>query len=198
MRSIVVVGSAMGVVPSGWLAAVVVQHAGQPVYDLPGYAVAIGLVGAVAALAGWVLVAWRGDGVGLGAVLTAVLALAGVLALMSIGILLLAAAGVLTMLLIRAAARRPVPVSVRSALGAAVLVGLGLPALALVAADGPVVECLDNGVSGSSSFFRQSSTSSGATSTSSISAGGRAAAPSPTAAASTATAARATASPSSR
>lgn len=154
-RAAVVAGAA-GVVLAGWLAWVVVDHAGKEVYDLPRSAVVIGLAGAGAAAAGWLLVAWRRDGLVLGATLASLLLVAGVLALMSIGILLLIGFGASVVFLIRRAARRDRPVSTGFLLAAAVLVGIGLPAAGLVARSDPVVTCLPNGAAGSSSIFRPS------------------------------------------
>jgi hypothetical protein len=160
--------SAVGVAVSLWLLVVVVQHAGRAVYDLPKGAVVAGIVGALASITGWALIARSDDGgVLLLSALLGVLLVGGVAALLSIGILLLLIGGGVSVVLGRVAGRRRAegrPVSMRAAVAVAALVGFGLPIAALAAADGPVVRCLDDGVATSSSVFRQGSSGSGSSS----------------------------------
>lgn len=164
-----------GIALAGWLVVKVVDQGGQLVYDLPRWAVALGVAGAACAIAGWCVVAWRRDGIVLGAALTALLLAAGIISIFSIGILLLIAFAVAVTVLARRASSRGESVPVGLAFTAAALVGLGLPAVALVAASDPVVTCFPGGVGGSSSMFRSgggdsgSGTSSGSSSSASIS-----------------------------
>jgi len=164
-----VVGVA-GIALAGWLVIRVVEHGGELVYDLPRWAVALGVVGAASAIAGWCVVAWRRDGIVLGAALTALLLAAGIVSIFSIGILLLIAFAVAVTVLARRASGRKERVPAGAALAAAALLGLGLPAVALVAASDPVVTCLPGGAGGSSSMFRSGGGSGGISSGSSSSA----------------------------
>lgn len=150
-----------GIALAGWLMVKVVDHGEQLVYDLPRWAVALGVAGAVSAIAGWCVVAWRRDGIVLGAALTALLLVAGVISIFSIGILLLIAFAVAVTVLARQASSRGQGVPVGLAFAAAALVGLGLPAVALVAASDPVVTCFPGGAGGSSSMFRPGGSDSG-------------------------------------
>jgi len=154
---------------AGWLGIRVVDHGGEVVYDLPRWAVALGVVGAVSAIAGWGVVAWRRDGIVLGAALTALLLAAGIISIFSIGIVLLIAFAVAATVVARRASGRGQGVPVAMAFAAGALVGLGLPAVALVAASDPVVTCLPGGAGGSSSMFRFGGGGSGATSSGSSS-----------------------------
>lgn len=164
-----VVGIA-GITLNGWLAIRVVDHGEQVVYDLPRWAVALGLVGAGCAIVGWCVVAWRGDGILLGAALTALLLVAGIISIFSIGFLLLLAFAVSVAVLARRVSGRAEKVPTGLALATAALVGLGLPAVALVAASDPVVTCLPGGAGGSTSMFRSGGGDSGGTSSGSSSA----------------------------
>jgi hypothetical protein len=170
----VVVGIA-GIALAGWLLIRVVDHGGEVVYDLPPWAVALGVVGAACASAGCSVVAWRRDGIVLGAAFTALLLVAGIISIFSIGILLLIAFAVAVNALVRRASSRGEGVPARLAFAVAALVGLGLPAVALVAASDPVVTCLPGGAGGSTSMFRSGGgdsgrgTSSGSSSSASIS-----------------------------
>lgn len=143
---------------------VVVQHAGRPVYDLPTGAVVVGVLAALASIVGWGLVARSGDPLFLGGAVLGLLLVGGVAALLSVGVLLLLAALALATVIGRAAGRRRAEgrhQSTRLAILAAALVGLGLPIAAGVAADGPRVRCLRDGVATSSSIFRGGSSVSG-------------------------------------
>ena len=153
-----------GILLSAFLLVLVVIHAGRPEHDLPASAVALGVAGAVASAAGWALIARSGDGFLLAVALLGLLLVAGVVSLLSIGLLLLLVAGGAAVVVGRVAGRRRIegrPVAARRAAAVAALVGLGLPVVALVATDGPVVRCHVNGVSTSSSLFRSSDSSSG-------------------------------------
>lgn len=161
-----------GLALTAWLLFVVVDHARQPVYDLPGFAVALGVAGALAAAAGFALVVRRRDGIVLAAALTTLLLFGAVLTLFSIGILLLIAFAISCIAVARSALRREHPVPVGAALAAAVLVGLGVTAAALVAGSARAVTCLTGGASTSSSIFRSAS---GGSSGSSMSVSGSAA-----------------------
>ncbi|HVF32578.1 MAG TPA: hypothetical protein VM933_06035 [Acidimicrobiales bacterium] len=145
-----------GTVLAGWLLATVVRHGDDEVYDLPAWAVALGVAAALAGIVGWALVirsrGWLGVGV---AVLGAVI-VTSVVVLPILGMLLFVG-GIVAMA--RTAQGRPD----RSALTGGLLVAVGLPLAAVVAADGPVVECHadGNGVTTSSSLFRSSSSGTG-------------------------------------
>ena len=168
-RSSVVFAAVVGMVLSAFLLVLVVVHAGRPEHDLPPSAVAMGVAGAVASAAGWALIARSGDGFLLAVALLGLLLVAGVVSLLSIGLLLLLVGAGAAVVVGRVAARRRVegrPVSGRRAVAVAALVGLGLPVVALVATDGPVVRCHVNGVSTSESLFRSSSSGSGSGGTS--------------------------------
>ena len=154
---VVVAVAVAGSLLSVWVLLVVVQHAGRPVHDLPPGAVVAGVAGAVASLGGWMLVARSRDGVVLGGALLGLLLVAGVVSLLSVGVLLLLVGGGVSVVLGRAAGRRRAegrPVAARRAAVAAALVGIGLPLALLVASDGPIVECRNDGVSSRSSLFR--------------------------------------------
>jgi hypothetical protein len=155
------------------LGVLVVQHAGRAVYDLPATAVLLGVGGAVVSAIGWVVVVRSGDLLVLGAAGFALLLVGGVAALLSIGIVLLLMGAALGVVLGQAAGRRRAGGGSLPALAmgvAAAGVGLGLPFAALAASDGPVVRCLRDGVSTSSSIFRTGSGSSSASSSASGSA----------------------------
>lgn len=174
-----------GGVLSLWLLVLVVIHAGRPVHDLPAGAVVMGVAGALGSAAGWALIARSNDPMLLAAAFLALLLVGGVVSLLSVGALLLLIGCGVAVVLGRVAGRRRAegrPIDARQAVVAAGLVGFGLPISALVAADGPVVRCLVDGVSTSSSIFRSSSSSSstgtsmssGGVSTGEIVQGGRA------------------------
>ena len=162
-RGVVAGAALVGGVLSAWLGVLVVVHAGRPVHDLTLTAIVLGVGGALAAIVGWALIARSGDAVLLGAALLGLLLVAGVVSLLSIGIVLLLAGSGVAVVLGRVAGRRRAegrPVPVRRAIATGALVGVGLPVAALAAADGPVVQCHTNGVSSSESIFRPSSSSS--------------------------------------
>ena len=159
-----ILASVAGGMVSVWLLVVVVVHAGRPVHDLPTSAVAMGVGGAVGSVIGWTLIARSGDGLVLATALLGLLLVGGVVSLLSIGIVLLLIGGGVAVVVGRAAGRRRAegrPVPARQAALVAALVGLGLPVAALVAADGPIVSCHEDGASTSSSLFRSSSAGSG-------------------------------------
>jgi hypothetical protein len=146
------------VAASAWLLVVVVLHARREVYDLPAGAIAVGVLAAVFAIGGWATIAVARDGVLLLGVVCALLLVAGVVSILSIGVLLLLAGVALATLTGRLAQGRP-RIDVATLARAVVGAGLAFPIAALVAADGPVVECrADGGVSTRSSIFRGGST----------------------------------------
>jgi hypothetical protein len=137
---IVVGGAAAGL-------AVTLIHAGDEVYGLPWWAVALAVAGFVAVVAGGVLL-WRSGAAGRGllAALAVALGLVGLVAIFSIGVLLLAAAALVAVLL--ATRLRPTTRTVR----AGALVGVGLPLIALTALSDPLVDC-ESGRSGENVFL---------------------------------------------
>ena len=154
IRTVGAIG-ALGALASLALLVLVLQHAADAAYVLPPQAVVIGVAGALAATAGWLIVAWRRDGLFIGAVLAGLLVVGGLLSIFSVGILVIPAAIAAVIGVRRVADRRPadaprltpwLPLAV-------VLVGVGLPAAALAAADGPAVECREHGVAIRSSAF---------------------------------------------
>ena len=151
--------AAAGMVLAGWLIATVLRHGGDEVYDLPSWAVALGVVAALASFVGWALVirsrGWLGVGVGV----IGTLIVASVVTIPVIGMLLFVGG---IALLARSSQER----QDRRALAGGLLVALGLPVAALVASDGPLVRCTADGVSTSSSLFRGSPRSSGSGSSS--------------------------------
>jgi hypothetical protein len=155
----VAVAGLAGAAVSAWLAVLVAMHGAEAVYVLRPTAVVIGVLGGVAAMAGWGIVAWRRDGVVLGAVLAGCLVVAGVLSILSVGILVIPAAIATIIGVQRVAQRRP-PEDERALVPwiplAVALVASGLPAAALVAADGPSVSCREHGVVTRSSIFGSS------------------------------------------
>lgn len=146
--------AAAGAILTVWVGGLIGVHAGQEVYDLPAWAVVLGVVAAGAALGGWVLVL-TSDG------WTAVaVAVVGALTVASVGVMpiigVLAFVGGLVWMA-GAAQRR----SDRRGLAGGLLVAFGLPVAALVATDGPLVRCRADGVSTSSSVFRGSESGTG-------------------------------------
>jgi hypothetical protein len=138
--------------------ALVVVRANEAVYLLPPVAVAVGVGGALAAAVGWAIVAWRGEAVLVAAALTGVLAIGGLLSILSVGILVVPGAIGAVLGVMRVVRRRPPeapPLTPWLPL-ATVLVGIGLPAAGLVAAQQPAVSCRERGVAVHSSVFAQS------------------------------------------
>ena len=138
--------------------AVAVDHAGEDVYYVPTYGVAIAAAAFAAAVAGGVVI-WRSRAAGLGVAAAAATALfvLGVLAIFSIGLLLLLVAAVVTVAVARRAGERP------AAVAGGVLLGAPLPVLAVIALAGPLVDC-QTGTSGENVFLGfESSESSGST-----------------------------------
>jgi hypothetical protein len=169
----------VGVACSAWLLVTIVRHAGQAVYDLPPSAVLLGVGAAIGAVVGWSAIARSGDGVLLLGVLVAVLLVAGVVSILTIGALLLLGGAALATLVGRLARGRP-RIDTRTLAAAVLGAGLAFPIAALVASDGPVVECRDDGgVSVRGSVFRGGGSSVGAgdasasETTGSMTAGGR-------------------------
>jgi uncharacterized membrane protein YgcG len=132
-----------------------VQHGGRAVYDLPGYAVALGVAAAVVSVLAWVVVALRGGWVGVVTAVVGALVVASAVTIPVLAVLLLVG-GVVAM------ASRQQRSTDKPAVAAGLVLAMAVPAAALVASDGPVVVCHDDrGVSTSSSIFRSSSSSSG-------------------------------------
>jgi hypothetical protein len=147
--------AAAGAALSGWLLAVVVQHGGRAVYDLPGYAVALGVAAAVLGIVAWIVVAVRGGLVGVVIAVLGALVVATAVTVPVIAVLVLVG-GVVAM------ASRQQRSADKAAVAAGLVLAVVVPAAGLVASDGPVVAChADRGVSTSSSIFRSSSSSSG-------------------------------------
>lgn len=146
--------AAAGIVLSGWLLATVLRHGGEDVYDLPGWAVALGAGAAAVAAIGWMVIirtsGWTG----------AAVAVVGAFTVASVGVM--PVVGVLAFVggmvwMAGAVQRRPD----RRGLAGGLLVAVGLPVAALVATDGPIVRCRDDGVSTSSSLFRGNDSNTG-------------------------------------
>ncbi|HEV2814854.1 MAG TPA: hypothetical protein VGW10_16480 [Solirubrobacteraceae bacterium] len=140
--------------------ALTIDHAGEAIYNLPGYAVGIAIAVAAIAVAGAALV-WRSRDVwsGVGAAVVAALTVGGLLAILSIGLVLLALAAALGVLL---ATRAPAGPRRGLALAGGALVGVALPLVALTALSGPLVDCA--GGSSGENFFMGLESSSGSSS----------------------------------
>ena len=141
---------------AGWLVATVLRHAGEAVYDLPPWAVVLGVGAALVSFVGWALVIRSRGWLGASVAVVGTLIVASVVVLPILGVLLLVGGVV-------ALARSTQGAPDRRALVGGLVVAVGLPVAALVASDGPVVRCHADGrgVSTSSSIFRPSSSSSG-------------------------------------
>lgn len=118
--------------------ALTLLHAGQDVYYIPGYGVGIALAAFVLASVGAGL-GWRSGRPGIVALtlLAVALGVIGFLSILSIGILLLA----VSLALFVVAARLPRGRHHAAATGAGVLLGLGVPVLALISLSPPLVDC---------------------------------------------------------
>jgi hypothetical protein len=136
--------------------AVAIEHAGQDVYYVPAYGVAIAIAAFAAAVVGFVLV-WRSSQatLGLAAMLTAALAVTGAIAILSIGVLLLLTAFALSVLVASHARRRRDP---GGALAGGAVLGVGLPLLAVIALSPPLVDC-ESGRAGENLFLGLESSS---------------------------------------
>jgi hypothetical protein len=147
--------AAGGMVLAGWLVATVLRHGGKAVYDLPSWAVALGVVAALGSFVGWALVIRSRGWLGVGVAVVGSLIVASIVSIPVIGVLLLVGG---VALMARSSQSRPD----RLGLAGGLLVALALPVAAVVAADGPVVEChADGSISTSSSLFRPSSSGTG-------------------------------------
>jgi hypothetical protein len=135
---------------SGWLLALVLQHGGRAVYDLPGAAVALGVAAAVLAVVAWAVVAVRGGWLGIVTAVVGALVVASAVTVPVVAVVVLVG-GVVAM------ASRQQRATDKPALAAGLVAAIAVPAAALVATDGPVVTCHPGGgVSTESSFFRNS------------------------------------------
>lgn len=126
-------------------------HAGQEVYAIPGWGVMLTVALMFIGLAGAALVAWsRQPAYAAGILAGTALGAFGLLAILSIGIFILAvAAGLLGWTL-----RRPWTGPRRGAAAAgAVLAGVALPVLLVLALSGPVVDCGPQGTSAGENLF---------------------------------------------
>ncbi len=131
--------------------ATTVVHAREEVFYIPAYGVGIAAGAFCVAVIGLVL-SWRSRRVGL-AVLTMLavaLGVIGVLAILSIGILLLAVSLALGAVV---ATRLAADGSGRAAAAGGVLLGLGAPVLAVIAMSGPLVECELGGARAGQNLF---------------------------------------------
>jgi hypothetical protein len=146
--------AAAGIVLSGWVLATVLRHSGQEVYDLPGWAVALGAGAALVAAVGWMVVIRTSGWTGVAVAVVGAFTVASVGVMPIIGVLAFVG-GMVWMA--GAVQRRPD----RRGLAGGLLVAVGLPVAALVATDGPIVRCRDDGVSTSSSLFRGNDSSTG-------------------------------------
>ena len=133
-------------------AAAVAVHAGEPVYAIPGWGIALSVALAVATVAGALLAA-RSGSPGYAIALTPAFALAsfGVLAIFSVGLLAL---GLAAYVAVRAQARQhaSAPRPPRAVAGAC-LAGAPLPLLILLALSGPVVSCSENSTGSGENIF---------------------------------------------
>lgn len=148
-------------------------HAREAVFYIPAYGVAIAVGAFVLAAAGLGL-SWRSGRAGLATLimLSVALGVTGFLAILSIGVLLLAA----SLGLLVVATRLPLREHRAAAVAGGVLLGLGVPPLALVALSPPLVDC-KRGSSGENVFLGFESDSGGESSAISMdgrSSGGRA------------------------
>lgn len=124
-----------------------IAHASQPVYQLPAIAVVTVCAASVLAICGAIgMVLARDPAVALLSALATLLFLVGVLAILSIGILLLIAAVTILVVLIR----RARPKADRAAVLSGVILSFGLTPLLIVSLTPPTVECSDSGVRTSS------------------------------------------------
>jgi hypothetical protein len=125
---------------------VIVDHAGEDVYYVPGYAVGIA-VAAFAATVGGAVAVWRSRQalVGVAMAIAAALAVGGLLAILSIGLLLLIAS-------VPFAAYAAARCQNENALGGGALLGIGLPVLAVIALSQPLVDC-ESGRAGENVFL---------------------------------------------
>ena len=139
---------------SAWLLVTVWRHGTEPVHDLPRWATTVGMAAAQAAFIGSAAIVWNGQPAALAVAVLGALILASIVVIPVLGMLLLVG-GLVWMARSRQGALD------RRALGAGLVVAVGVPVAALVAADGPLVECHENGVSSSSSIFRPSGSGSG-------------------------------------
>jgi hypothetical protein len=148
MSRVVVAAAVLGAVGAAILVA---SHADETVYAIPGWGVTIAVGLAAVSLAGCAVIAWsRNAGVGalmLGAAATGAF---GLLAIASVGLLILLAATGLLVFAIRAAATDP---QGGRALAGGALAGLPLALLAVMALSGPVVECAENGAGAGENIF---------------------------------------------
>ena len=139
---------------AGWLVATVLRHGGKAVYDLPTWAVTLGVAGALGSFVGWSLIFRSGRWLGVAVAVLGVLVVGSIAVIPLLGMLLLVG-GIVWM------ASASQGRGSKAALIGGLLVAFGVPAAGLVVADGPVVECHDGGASTSSSIFRGTSSSSG-------------------------------------
>lgn len=146
--------AAAGVVLACWLMVTVVDHARQPVYDLPRWAVGLGVGASALTLVGWGFLLRTGSLLGVAVAVIGALVVASIGTVPVFGVLLLVG-GIVALAQSRQRAGQK-----RSVAGG-LLVALALPIGGLVATDGPVVECHRNGASTSSSVFRNPTSSSG-------------------------------------
>lgn len=136
-----------------------IVHARQEAFYIPAYGVGIAAGAFCVAVIGLVL-SWRSRRVGL-AVLTMLavgLGVIGVLAILSIGIVLLAISLALGVVV---AARLAADRGGTAAAAGGVLLGLAVPVLAVIAMSGPLVECEPGGVRQGENLFLGAESSSG-------------------------------------
>ena len=125
------------------MAIVSVRHAGQPEYDLPAIAVVVVFAASLLALVGAVVVGWTTQPMlALLCSLATLLVVGGILAILSIGLVLLIGAVPVVIAAVRRAQRTSSP--------GAVLGGIAMTLGLVVALQQPLVECSKNGVRTSS------------------------------------------------
>ena len=130
--------------------AITILHARQEVFYIPTYGIGIAAGAFVLAAMGLAL-SWRSRRFGLAALtmLAVALGVMGVLAIFSIGLLLLAVSLALFFVL---AAKLPGGANRAPATAGGVLLGLGVPVLALISLSQPLVDC-QSGSSGENIFL---------------------------------------------
>jgi hypothetical protein len=146
--------AAAGMVLTGWLIATVVRHGGDVLYDLPSWAVAVGAGAAAVAFIGWMVIIRTTGWTGIAVAVIGALVVASIGVIPILGVLLFV--GGMVWMAGSAQAK-----SDRRGLAGGLLVAIGLPLAGLVASDGPIVRCRPDGVSTSSSIFRDAGGSSG-------------------------------------
>ena len=129
------------------MAIVSVRHAGQPEYGLPAIAVVVVFAASLLALVGAVVVGWTTQPMlALLCSLATLLVVSGILAILSIGLVLLIGAAPVVIAAVRRAQRTSSPGAVLGGIA----MTLGLTVGLVVALQQPLVECSKNGVRTSS------------------------------------------------